>query len=85
LASLKNKVSQALRGLALRDPEITVDDSTGSVLATVVSASFTGMDEAERQRLVWNELRATLEDRERVAVEFVFTLAPEEQEAEEAV
>ena len=44
------------------------------------------LDEAERQRQVWTALRGSLSDEERVAIEFVFTIAPEEKEhAEEAV
>ncbi len=86
MPDLSTKVRSALQGLDLKSPQIDVQGSTGSIIATVVSGSFTGMDEAERQKQVWGALRSNLSDEESLAVEFVFTIAPEEQEpAEEAV
>ncbi len=44
------------------------------------------MDEAERQKRVWEALLVALTPEEQVAVEFVFTFAPgEEEPTEEAV
>ena len=36
------------------------------------------MDEAERQRQVWDSLRRTISADEQVAVEFVFIVAPDD-------
>lgn len=80
MADLEGKIKTALEGLRLDKPAIDVHGSVGSVIATVVSGSFSGMDEAERQKRVWDVLRSNLSDEERLAVEFVFTIAPEEQE-----
>lgn len=86
MLDLEKKVADTLHGLELESPEIDVYTSGGSIFATVVSGSFTNMDEAERQNQVWTALRGSLTDDERVAIEFVFTIAPEEKEpTEEAV
>jgi len=80
MSRLENKVVSILRGLDLESPRITVGESGTSVFATVVSTSFSTMDEAGRQTLVWNALRDSLTEFEVAAVEFVFTIAPGEAE-----
>ena len=82
--SIKDKVRHALEGLRLDAPRVDVYESTTSVFATVVSESFTGMDEAERQQRVWDALRACLSADENSAVEFVFTISPSEEHEQEA-
>ncbi|MCA9643931.1 MAG: hypothetical protein H6718_16155 [Polyangiaceae bacterium] len=86
MADLSEKITAALRDLELEAPQIDVHGIDRSIIATVVSGSFSGMDEAERQKMVWHALRQSLNDQERLAVEFVFTVAPDEEESvEEAV
>jgi len=83
MSDLGKKVESALQGLNLKAPRIEVEDLDHSVIATVESGSFSGMDEAERQRIVWEALRESLTELERSAVEFVFTSAPDERELDE--
>lgn len=81
MADLNDKIRKTLGDLGLEEPTISVDSIDRSVIATILSRSFSGMDEAERQKMVWRALRQNLDDHERVAVEFVFTVAPDEQES----
>jgi|GEM_PF-4029586 len=76
MSDLKDKVVEALQML---DPAAKIDvQGTGTVVATMVSGSFAGVDEAERQKRVWDSLQGTLTVAERLAVEFVFTVTPDE-------
>ena len=82
MSTLNDKVRQAIEDLHLREPKIDVRGGPPAIFATVVSGSFSGVDEAERQRQVWDSLRRTLNEDERVAVEFVFTIAPDDPDVE---
>jgi acid stress-induced BolA-like protein IbaG/YrbA len=71
----------ALETLALEHPpSVTVSRDGQKLVAIVVSASFQGMDEAERQGLVWGHLQRQFEDHELIPLEFVFTNTPAEDE-----
>jgi hypothetical protein len=48
----------------------------GTLIATVVSGSFDGRDEAERQAAVWTLLRRAHSDVDLQNIEFIFTNAP---------
>jgi hypothetical protein len=50
----------------------------GTLIATVVSGSFAGKDEAVRQADVWRLLQNRHEPHQLQNVEFIFTSAPEE-------
>ena len=50
------------------------------VIAQIVSPNYEGMDEAERQSMVWNHIHRALDDEEQRRVEFVYTDAPSELE-----
>ncbi len=80
MTTLSEKVQHAIQSLNLDQPKIQVHGAPNSVFATVVSSSFSGVNEAERQRRVWEALRQSLDEHERVAVEFVFTIAPDDPE-----
>jgi acid stress-induced BolA-like protein IbaG/YrbA len=71
----------ALETLPLEDrPTVTIIREGRKLLAAVVSASFEGMDEADRQGLVWGHLQSQFEDQDLVPVEFIFTNTPTESE-----
>jgi hypothetical protein len=55
-----------------------VQGTAGSIFATITSKAFSGVEEAERQRRVWQVLRESLDENERQAVEFVFTESPDD-------
>jgi acid stress-induced BolA-like protein IbaG/YrbA len=48
----------------------------GTLIATVISGSFEGQDEAVRQRTVWSLLRGRHGSHQLHNVEFIFTRAP---------
>jgi acid stress-induced BolA-like protein IbaG/YrbA len=48
----------------------------GNLVATVVSGSFEGQDEAVRQKTVWSILRGRHHAHQLQNVEFIFTSAP---------
>ncbi|MGH7440225.1 MAG: hypothetical protein ACRENE_31420 [Polyangiaceae bacterium] len=52
----------------------------GTLVATVVSGSFEGQDEAVRQRAVWGLLRDRHASQQLQNVEFIFTRAPGDAE-----
>jgi acid stress-induced BolA-like protein IbaG/YrbA len=58
-----------------REVEVVGD---GTLIATVVSGSFEGQDEAVRQDAVWSLLRNRHESHQLQNVEFIFTKAPGE-------
>lgn len=75
---LVTKVKEALKTLDLKEPVIEVDGPPGGWFVTVTSKSFSGIDEAERQRRVWQALRDSLDESERTTIEFVFTESPDD-------
>jgi acid stress-induced BolA-like protein IbaG/YrbA len=76
---IKEKVRQALMSLDVADPEVRFLDEYGyRVVALVVSPSFEGMSDGDRQHMVWGRLLNELTRRELEWVEFVFTKAPSE-------
>lgn len=76
--TLTDKVREALQSLNLEDATIDVQGAAASIFATVTSRAFNGVEEAERQRRVWQVLREYLDESERQAVEFVFTESPDD-------
>lgn len=52
-----------------------------SLIATVVSESFRGQNEAQRQEAIWNYLRSQLGEGALQNIEFILTNTPEENAA----
>ena len=76
---IKEKLKQVLKRLDVVDPEVRILDEFGyRLVALVVSKTFEGMSDGDRQHLVWGKLLDELTDREQEWVEFVFTKAPSE-------
>jgi acid stress-induced BolA-like protein IbaG/YrbA len=77
--NIKEKVRQILMSLDVIDPEVKILDEYGHrVVALVVSNSFEGMSDGDRQHLVLGKLLDELTNKELDWVEFVFTKAPSE-------
>jgi hypothetical protein len=57
----------------VRDVQVV---GNGTLVATVVSGSFEGQDEAVRQKAVWTILRGRHGSHQLQNVEFIFTSAP---------
>jgi acid stress-induced BolA-like protein IbaG/YrbA len=76
---IKEKIKQVLLSLDIVDPEVIFLDEYGyRVVAVVISSSFQGMPDGDRQHMVWGKLLDELTEREQGWVEFVFTKAPSE-------
>lgn len=73
--SLRQKLEEALKEYP--DAE-SVEISEDGKLATILSESFEGVDEAIRQEKVWEYLRGKLSEDELYSIEFVFTDTPKE-------
>ena len=84
------KAEELKNALADLGGSITVDEERGRFIAVVVSPKFEGINQGERQHLVWQRVIDTLSSEDSVAIEFIFTYSPSEQarldrgEAEEA-
>ena len=50
-------------------------------LGNIISPTFEGMDDYERQKLVWRRVYETLEDEDHRWIEFLFTNTPAEMAA----
>jgi acid stress-induced BolA-like protein IbaG/YrbA len=82
---MKERVKSILEQLEVDNPQVTILEASGAgILAQVVSDSFQGMEDWERQRLVWSKLLETLGDDRSRWVEFVFTDTPSELAEAEA-
>lgn len=76
---IKEKIKNVLERLDVAEPEVKILDEFGyRVVAVVISKTFEGMSDGDRQHLVWGKLLDELTDREQEWVEFVFTKAPSE-------
>ncbi|MEO6811514.1 MAG: hypothetical protein ABI353_20570 [Isosphaeraceae bacterium] len=75
----QQRLLQTLKGLDLEEPEVrVVPGDQFKYLGIVVSRSFEGMDEAERQELVWERVLRTLDRDDQAQIEFIYTDTPSE-------
>ena len=64
---------------SLDRPEVSATwGSYYKILAFVVSPTFEGMDEAERQEIVWGGVMDTFGEDDQRRIEFIYTDAPSE-------
>jgi acid stress-induced BolA-like protein IbaG/YrbA len=68
----------ALKTLPIEPKHVSANMDGRQLIGVVVSAKFEGLDEAERQRIIWNHLHKTFDVEQLVDVEFVFTNTPSE-------
>lgn len=59
--------------------DVVAGREDGKLIALVVSTDFVGMEEHERQAIVWRLLLAKLSDAEQADIGYVFTNTPEEK------
>lgn len=74
----EQELKDTLQKLPLSKVSVRIEGRPGHLVAQVVSPEFQDQDEAVRQQKVWEFLMNELTDDQRVQVEFVFTLTPEE-------
>lgn len=59
--------------------DIEILENRGHLTAIVVAPRFEGMDEGERQELMWAHVQKHLEPHESANIEFIFTYSPTEK------
>lgn len=70
-----------LESVAVLNPQVRVfgaDSANYQYFGKIVSHDFEGMNEAERQRLVWDRILALLGERDQERIAFVYSDAPSE-------
>jgi acid stress-induced BolA-like protein IbaG/YrbA len=72
------QLRHALEQLPFAVEQLVVYSEKGRLIAVVVSNQFEGLDEAERQRLIWHHLFQRFDARQITPIEFVFTNTPQE-------
>jgi hypothetical protein len=73
------KLDESLKRTPLEAPRIKVfRGDFCEILVTILSPSFDGMDESERQEIVWKRIFADFEEDERSLIRFIFTQSPSE-------
>jgi acid stress-induced BolA-like protein IbaG/YrbA len=83
LERFREKLRQSLEG-HLDSPKVDViEGDPFRFLGIIVSPSFEGMEDTDRQRIVWDRVLKTFDERDRKRIEFLFTNAPSEVAAEE--
>ncbi|MFS8071294.1 MAG: AMP-binding enzyme [Byssovorax sp.] len=75
----RTELEQALTTMPNIDEATVVGEQ--SLIATVVSGSFSEQNEAQRQETVWRYLRTQLGSDALRNIEFIFTNTPEENAA----
>jgi acid stress-induced BolA-like protein IbaG/YrbA len=74
----EEQLRNALENLPFVVNDVAVRSDEGRLIGVVVSTQFEGMDEAERQRVVWHHLFQLFDARQLTRIEFVFTNTPQE-------
>lgn len=75
----REQFQDALATLPLRDLQVRVEEGDfNKLLGFIVSSDFEGMEEGDRQVLVWNHLQKRFTLDEMGQIEFFFTDAPSE-------
>ncbi len=80
-ANLKDRVRSLLANAQFADPTIAVTWDGPRLVASIVTSSFEGINEAERQALIWDLLAANLSEEDHRRIAFVFTDVPSRQVA----
>lgn len=83
--SIKSKLTELLESMGLDDAQVEYEPTRSTrAIAVVTSPSFRGVDEHQRQAMVWGPITTAFSAEEQDQVEFVFTLTPEERFGEDA-
>jgi acid stress-induced BolA-like protein IbaG/YrbA len=75
----EQELADALRSVPLPEPpEVTVTRDRFRYIAIVIAPAFEGMNEAERQRIVWRQIFEKFQLSELREIEMVLTDSPSE-------
>jgi acid stress-induced BolA-like protein IbaG/YrbA len=78
LESFSAKLKQSLEGYLDQPSVRAIPGDFHKVLGVIVSPTFEGMDEADRQEIVWDRVLKTFPASEHTWIEFLYTDAPSE-------
>lgn len=83
--TFEKRLREVLESLEYSDKQTRVKPiNARNYIGVVTTPDFEGLDEAERQRQIWEALHESFDDAELKRVEFIFTNTPaEEDEMEE--
>ena len=74
---LKTKVRRALKELPLRELKIDLErTASGKIAGVLVSPSFQGHDQIDRQEMIWGKLKQRLTEAEQLEVVSLITVTP---------
>lgn len=82
MIDFEDRFLECLKGLELDEPKIRAypaGPGKYKYFGVVISRTFEGMNEADRQEIVWRRILDTLDDADQRRVEFVYTDAPSER------
>lgn len=74
----EEQLRKALESLPFPVEKLVVYTEKGRLLAIIVANQFEGLDEADRQQLVWRHLFQRFDARQLTPIEFIFTDTPQE-------
>ena len=74
----EEQLRNVLASLPFAIDGLAVHSDGRRLIGVVVSTEFEGMDEAERQRIVWHHLHQVFDVQQLTRIEFVFTNTPQE-------
>lgn len=66
------------RRLRLEDPKFIIEDAGGRLVGDIISPTFAGKRDRERQEMIWDALRAELGDDARNRVGMFLAFTPDE-------
>jgi acid stress-induced BolA-like protein IbaG/YrbA len=76
---MEEHLRKVLRELGFTDPEVQLERAgNGRVGGVLVSPRFAGQSQEERQRTLWDGLRAQMQSHELVQIVAIMTMTPEE-------
>jgi acid stress-induced BolA-like protein IbaG/YrbA len=78
------EIEKVFERLGLEKLEIDMEESgSGKIVGFVVSKSFEGMSQTERQNYVWDHLEKELSEEQHKRIRVIITMTPEESDEAE--
>jgi len=78
------EIKRVLEKLGLEKLEIDMEESvSGKIGGFIVSKSFEGMSQLERQNYIWDHLEKELSEEKHKRIRIILTLTPEESDEAE--
>jgi len=82
---LKKELEDILFNIGFENPELEIEiTKTGRVGGFIISESFSGKSQIERQNMLWDKLDKILDEEKRLKIVGLLTMTPAEAEEAEA-